>query len=267
MKAVAVEHRKNETVVLSEDGTFKTVKGLYPIGTKVDADENSFRQKTVIRKLTPAIAAAAALMITVSGGYYYSYAAPASYVSIDVNPSIEYTLNRRHEVTGVTAMNDDASELAKTLENENIYGQNITDALERTIDILQNQEYIGMQDGDYILAGISSDSEKEKKTLEDEVTGVFSKLPEETGQDLSYCIQSTTKKEHRDAKKAGMSTGRYGMYKKDKKPGDPSEFGKKPVKEMIEHEDGKKYIKKPDKKPGKKPDRKPERKPEPDTGS
>ncbi len=64
--------------------------------------------KNTIRNLT-AIAAAAVLVVGGSAGYavYRNNYKVASTISLDVNPSVEITANRKEDVLAVTALNDD----------------------------------------------------------------------------------------------------------------------------------------------------------------
>lgn len=259
MKAVALENKKNTTVVLADDGTFRTVKGIYPAGIQIDLEDKPLHSKPRIRRfMAPVIAAAAAVLVMFGGGYYYSYAAPAGFVSIDVNPSIEYTVNRQHKVTAITPLNEDANEIASRLVNEGICGKELSDALEGTMHMLEDENYIGMEDSDFVLAGVSSDDEKEKEKMVSEVSEVLSLIPEETGKEVSFYVHEGTKHERKEAKDAGMSSGRYGMYKKHKPKDKKEDFAKKPVKEMIEKEDGLRRVEPPE---GGKPSRKPSSKP------
>ncbi len=259
MKAVAMENKKNTTVVLADDGTFRTVSGVYPVGTRIDLEDNSLTGKSRIRRIAaPVTAAAAAVLIMFGSGYYYIYAAPAGFVSIDVNPSIEYTVNRQHKVTAVTPLNEEADEIASRLIDKGVCGKELSDALEWTMQVLEDENYIGLEDSDFVLAGVSSDDEKEKEMMVSEVSEVLSLIPGETGKEISFYVHEGSKHERKEAKDAGMSPGRYGMYKKHKPDDKKEDFAKKPVKEMIEKEDGLRKVEPPE---GGKPSRKPSSKP------
>ncbi len=259
MKAVVMENKKNITVVLADDGTFRTVNGIYPVGTQIDLGDQSLRNQSRGRKfMAPVMAAAAAALVIVCSGYYYSYAAPAGFVSIDVNPSIEYTVNRMYKVTAITPLNEDANGIATRLVDEGLCGQNLSDALNGTMQLLEDENYIGLEESDFVLAGVSSDSEKEKENMVREVSDALSVIPEETGKEVSFYVHEGTKHERKEAKDAGMSPGRYGIYKKHKPKDKKEDFAKKPVKEMIEKEDGLRKVEPPE---GGKPTRKPSAKP------
>ena len=91
--------------------------------------------KTKVRsirgKLTRAVAAAACLCLVLSGAYGATvYAHPASYISLDVNPSIELSLNRWSRVIGVTAYNEEAKAICDRLDLKHKF---YTDAVEKVL--------------------------------------------------------------------------------------------------------------------------------------
>ena len=91
-----------------------------------------------------------------------------------------------------------------------------------------------------------------------EVSDALSQIPEETGKEVSFYVHESTKHERKKAKDAGMSSGRYGMYKKHKPKDKKEDFAKKPVKEMIEKQDDLHRVEHPE---GGNPSRKPSAKP------
>lgn len=72
-------------------------------------------QKTPARRrpLVTAAACAACLLLTL--GSLWLYFTPAAYISVDVNPSLELTVNRFDRVIALDGRNDDGTALAQTL--------------------------------------------------------------------------------------------------------------------------------------------------------
>lgn len=94
--------------------------------------------KKISKKLV--VSATAAAFLSLAGAGVWAYAAPYSYVSLDVNPSIEYTLNRFDRVIDVEAVNDDGQAI---LENAGEF-KNLTieDAITKTVDELVEEGYL-----------------------------------------------------------------------------------------------------------------------------
>lgn len=67
--------------------------------------------------------------------YINAYARPASYISIDVNPSMEICLNKWNRVIDVIPYNDDAERICRQLNLKNKY---YTDAIE---ELLCNKDF------------------------------------------------------------------------------------------------------------------------------
>src|SRR5699024_6725608 len=80
-------------------------------------------QQIVQRKRRPrpslrAAAAAACLLLltTVSAGGAWVYLTPDAYISIDINPSLEFGINRFGRIVSVESFNDDGQDLAEQLD-------------------------------------------------------------------------------------------------------------------------------------------------------
>lgn len=68
------------------------------------------RSKAVLR-----LAVACGLFLCMGIGNWYVFAAPVSYISVDINPSVELTLNRLNRVTAAEGKNAMDSGFWRTL--------------------------------------------------------------------------------------------------------------------------------------------------------
>lgn len=86
-----------------------------------------YRRCALPRRLVPALAC---LMVALGGlgGLYFT---PASVISIDVNPSLELSVNRFDRVVGVEGLNEDGRALAGELS---LTHRGYADAVERVLD-------------------------------------------------------------------------------------------------------------------------------------
>lgn len=71
------------------------------------------------------------MLVVVGAGGYSWMQTPVSYVSIDVNPSVELSLNRLDRVVGITAFNADGAALINGLS---LKGKKYTDAVNLIVD-------------------------------------------------------------------------------------------------------------------------------------
>ena len=240
MKAVVLEIRKNEAAVLCKDGQIVKIRrtGL-TIGDTIDiSDAEICPDKKVVfyKKLRQygSVAAAAALLLGFGGNHIYNTAIACSYVSLDINPSIEYTLNRQDCVLDVTAVNEDAQEIVEQLKEQGIKKEPLADAISMTADLLQENGYITEDETDYILINVSSDSNKKSKSLKKEAQSVFDKLNIENEDNIHLTMTESTVSERKEARELGISAGEY---KEIKAIGDEdvSKYKDMKVKDLLEN--------------------------------
>lgn len=106
-------------------------------------------------------AAACCVMLTLalfSIGGYSLYATPVSYISVDINPSVELGLNRLDRVVTVTAYNEDGAAVLKDL---NLKNKPYTEAIEL---LLVDETFGGYLTEDALLS-FTVVSEKEEELL------------------------------------------------------------------------------------------------------
>ena len=117
-KGVLLELEGGSAVVLTPQGEFKRVR--VPSGTCEIGDEISYaepRQAPVWMRWGMAAAAAAVMLVAAPFGYQaWSLAQPVAVVTVDINPSLELTLNKRDEVLKAHALNADGAALLKGLD-------------------------------------------------------------------------------------------------------------------------------------------------------
>lgn len=99
-----------------------------------------------------------ALVICGFGGYSL-YQTPVSYISVDINPSVELGLNRLDRVVSAESYNDDGSVL---LQNLNIKNKTYTEALELLLADKTFKSYLS----DDSLLSFTVVSDKEEALLE-----------------------------------------------------------------------------------------------------
>ena len=109
MKAVVLEISKNEATVMTHDGDIIGIRNKnYDIGQEISIKRASAALSAKIYKFTPIIAAAVAVVVVTAGGagLYFN---PYGTVSLDINPSIEYTINRFDYVLSAEAAAEESA--------------------------------------------------------------------------------------------------------------------------------------------------------------
>ena len=164
MKAVVVECNKKDAVVLCNGEFIKIKNKDYSVGQKLSI------RKSTTRWVKRASMAASIALIVVAGTSYgaYTWNSPYSYVSLDINPSIEYSLNQFDRVIEVTGKNEDGLHIADSI-NDSVKNTDLTTALTVTIDQLSHEEYIDSADTNYMVISVYSDDNNKASSLKSTV--------------------------------------------------------------------------------------------------
>lgn len=268
MKAVVLEVKNGYAAVMKENGTVVKVRRDCEVGDTIEVREHTGIRR--FRRTTRLIAAAAAALLIFSSalGYNYLGVEAYSYVSVDVNPSIEYTLNRLDRVVAVEAVNEEAEAVVSVLEEKNIKNKTIEDALALTEDVLSKDGYL-TDEAECMLVNIAPGDEKRSDRLERAAQNAFEREREKD----HFEITTATPEDRHQARKFGVSAGRYEEIRRIEagKQGLPPK-DMKPDAEMMKRHHGdsvrdlfEKGGRIPSHKPDMKPDTKPETKPRQDT--
>ncbi len=228
MKAAIVETHRTYAVALLENGRFTKLRsGQYEVGQTVTVRKkvSSWRSK-----MTAYASLAAVLLLFIIGGYK----APYGLVSLDVNPSIEYTINIFDRVIGVSAVNDDGKTILTQLSQKELLNANIGDAIDKTIAQLQNNGYLNEDDDNYVMLASNSASqahaEKLAVTLQNRVS---------THANLSAESITVSKGDIEQAHSMGTSAGKLLLIERLKDSSeDPDSFDEtewldEPVRDIV----------------------------------
>ncbi len=170
MKAVIVEIKDNVAAVLSEDGRISKIRNKkYSVGQEI-----VLKKTNTYIKIAASSAAAMMLFTTTAWAYFTPY----SYVSIDINPSFEFSINRFDRVLNVKAMNYDGEKVTDEIGVSGLKNKEIKEAVKTVIVELKSQGYIDDENRVGIVVAASSKSqektdmlaEKLKTAVEKEIT-------------------------------------------------------------------------------------------------
>lgn len=161
MKAVIVDINGNDAVALRDDGRFEKIRNKnYTVG-----QELTMQAQTIRFPKQAAIAASAAIVIAACGGMgTYTWSNPISYVSLDINPSIAYSLNEFNRVIAVDGMNDEGVAIVDAI-GDSLKNTDITTALTITVEQLSTEAYIDEENTNYMIIGVYSDKDSKANDL------------------------------------------------------------------------------------------------------
>lgn len=232
MKGIVVEIKKGNAAVLSDDGAVYEMKssGLV-LGQIVDV---KYRRKPHSKLLTGAASFVAAIAICTTGAF--AYYTPTDYVSLDVNPSIEYSINMFDRILDVKAVNDNGEEILASLY---LHNMPIEDAVKATINILIKDGYMTNDSNEEILITTSNakldKAGKLAKELKKEIQAYINEQPDIAA---TVKVEAVGKGRVEEAKDLGVTPGKLNLIQKlqatteDPKDIKIEEWADKPVKEI-----------------------------------
>lgn len=157
----------------------------------------AYRTRAVYRTLA---AVCAMLILAVGLGGYQWAQTPVSYVSIDVNPSIELGLNRFERVVTAEAYNPEGEEI---LQGLSLIGKKYREAIDSVVESEAMERYLTKEEE--LVLTVAAKGSKEK-AIETTVTD-YSKSVGKNCHSVSADIETAA-----SAHNNGMSVGKYNAY-------------------------------------------------------
>lgn len=177
MKAVIVEIKDKYVAALCSDGRIIKMKNKhYTIGQEIDMKSS----KTLVK-----FAASAAAALVVFAVPAWAYLTPYSYVSIDVNPSVEFSLNRFDKVLSIKAVNDDGEELLRDIDLNQLKNEDINDAVKEVVREIKESGFFTEEESGLVVAASSKTKEKTEKLKEEVKHSVEDEVYDEDLEDES----------------------------------------------------------------------------------
>ena len=158
------------------------------------------------------LAAAAMFVLLIGGGaFYQTTKLPADIIQMDVNPSIELTLNRYGKVLECQAANTDADPI---VGEYNLSGQSAAQAVGKLTNALVDAGYV-TDDKNAVLLSVISDSGSRAKKLANEAAAAVRSTAGDNGIDASVMTQHFSKSDELTAmaKSLGVSCGKAALIK------------------------------------------------------
>ncbi len=236
MRVIIMEINGKEAVALGRDGRFIRIRNAaYTVGQEIVIvpemiirKENVNRTRTVTR--IAAVAACFCILFASIFGLVILNSQSYGYVSVDVNPSIEYRINRRDRVVSVSATNEDGEALLAAIGVENMEDQDIEIALSLTVNELSVQGYLDGEDAGVIISS-SASTKKASAALSEKLLAYTQ--AEEKLKDVEVITAMVSRKLIREAEKLGTTAGKLHLIKSISEDVDIEEWIDKSVTEIY----------------------------------
>jgi hypothetical protein len=242
MKGIIAEIHGSHMIVIAKNGDFSRCKKLpnCDIGDEINIPERNM--KSVYKNLT-AIAASFLILIMLSSGVY-AYYTPYSYVSVDINPSMELYVNRFDKVIGVHAFNEEAAQIIKA--SNGMKNKNVDDALEQVLNKAEEAGYLKKDGENTVMIVVSSENKKEEADITNKMSKTSTDVLSKLSGDYEVILEKTQVEKYKKAKEQNISPGKVILANrfKEAKP----EIDEEKVKNMPLQQAIKQIEKKEDKK-------------------
>lgn len=207
MKGIIVEASKIDAVVLLEDGTFQKVKNnRYEVGQQITLK----LRKKVSRFVAGAASFAAAVAVFTIGTF--AYFTPTDYVSLDVNPSIEYSLNRFDRILKAEAVNDDGEKILSQLEVKHM---TVEKGVKKTLDLLIEEGYLtDDENSGVVITTSNSDMDEAEKLAEELKEKIQGYLDDKADIHATIEAEAVGKARVQEAKALGVTPGKLNLVEK-----------------------------------------------------
>ena len=231
--AVVVDISGIFAAVLTNGGDYLRIPNKnYQIGQTVLLDDSA--RTAHKRARMSALASLAAVFLLLFFGGFSGYVTPAGVVSLDVNPSIEYTINCFDRVLDIDAVNGDGEQILEGMDEQALLYRRVDDAVDATIVQLQASGYLTEAAENDVVLSASSYSLAHAEQIAERLEARVAKRSE-----LTVYAVSVEKADVNDAHEIGTSAGKLYLIEKlgetigEDESFNPKDWVEKPVREII----------------------------------
>ncbi len=231
MKGIVVDIKEGNASVLTENGEVRGVKDRrYRIGEEINLAEGLRLNSGLVRWGT---GIAAALVLFATGAF--AYTTPDAYISVDVNPSVEISINMFDRVLDVKAVNDDGEELLSAIS---LTHMSIEKAMEQLTEKLMEENYITNDENGGVIITTSGEDPIKAEKLAARLEAKVRQCIDEEGKTALVEAEAVGLERVQEAEKLGVTPGKLNLVEKlVKSSPDPEdmvieEWLDKPVKEI-----------------------------------
>lgn len=235
MKGIVVEIKGKYAVALSKEGGFVKIRnnGNLKMGYETDLNQPVSFNAGMLARVS---SIAAAFLFTLGVGYsVYSYSTPYSYVGVDINPSIELTVNIYDRIIKTQALNSDGQKL---LGSGNLQNKKLEAGVNELLDNAVHQGFLNTEKDNTVILTVTSKDEDKSSKLEKGLENTAAKELDKEKVDTRVVVEKSSVQKHEDAKKIGITSGKLSLIEKAMKA-EPDlkmdDLKNAPVKDIMGH--------------------------------
>jgi hypothetical protein len=177
----------------------------------ITADPKLIRGKSMTMKRAIAVACAAVLVCGTSIGAFAYYNTPTSYLSLDINPSVELGVNPFGKVVSAMAYNNDGKTI---LNGYNVYGLEVKSAINTLVKSAAQNGFVA-KDGSTVIAVTSeTDDSSTAVNLEDAAAQGADAAVKSEGDTATIQKENVAIERRDEARKLGITPGKLNLIQK-----------------------------------------------------
>ncbi|MGB9802698.1 anti-sigma factor domain-containing protein [Desulfofundulus sp.] len=212
---IVVEIKTKTCIILTPDARFQEIP--LPAGGVRLGEEICYvpRRHSMFRQLV--LTAACLLIFLGAGLLYHGWSARAvAFVSMDINPSVEMSVDRREFVCEAKALNADGEIL---LSRAGILGRPVEEAINTLLARAVQSGYLLPFQENVVLTAVTTKHGQEAELQAGKIYRTIVKSLQSTGVPAEVVVETATPEIRRQAMKLGLSTGRYLLHVEGRKKG------------------------------------------------
>ena len=236
ISAMIVEIRGRNAAALTSDGAFLRVKNdRYEVGQQVLLAQPAEAAQPARKRmrLTAYAGMVAGFLLLILGGFK-GYTTPAGVISLDVNPSIEYSINIFDRVLDISAVNDDGELILARMDENALRYHNVDEVVNATILALRESGYLADTTGNNVVIASSSYDARHTERIAERLRILLGAYG-----DLAVLSVPVTMGEVESAHERGTSAGKLYIVEEledswsDAEDFDADDWIARPVREII----------------------------------
>lgn len=189
----------------------KTEEYLMERLSGITSASDSTRIKRPLMKRVAAAACAAVFVCAASLGAYAYYKTPASYLSLDINPSVELGVNTFGKVVSAAAYNGDGKTI---LDAQNVTGADVKDAVSTLVRSAAQKGFVA-EDGSTVIAVTSeTDSSATAAALQDAAAQGADSAVKSEGDTATVQKENVALARRDEARRLGITPGKLNLIQK-----------------------------------------------------
>ncbi|QGH34067.1 hypothetical protein GI584_08560 [Gracilibacillus salitolerans] len=237
IKGVVMEVQEYQIVLMCDDGTFRNVpRDKHDIPVIGEYVTYRVKKSPLLqwnrKQVLPLVALAAILLVAIMNSSFYQPQQQAYLLAVDINPSMEISLDEDLNVIDITGLNDDAKRVIKDLD---VKGKPIDKVINDMVVRLKDEQYLSADTPAIITAtwiglqdhSISNDLRSVEK--------IFSHSLGENHVEAEMEVYVENEQYYKEAKEVNLSVNSYRLYQKminDEVVVDINEVQNKSIKEI-----------------------------------